>query len=343
MAAEFSHLDAQNQPGMVDVGAKNSTTREAKAQSVVYLGAEIIQHFQEIKAHVVVLAQGKLADDGGDVHLLRTHIHFAQKLVDPGGAEGHAGPFGMHTAALPLLFWPGTLLLIPGIWLAVTKLWPRKTATGPETTRTAIAQAWEEREAMAWRFVACWVVPSWIVFEIAPTKLVHYTLPMYPALALMAGAAADRWFSTNDWKQGRWVSIALFGVVTAVLALAASPWALSAIRADAAVALELAKLGAAAVYTFRSPRSYTIHAMRSAFRADASVSGDAGDMNCSMVALPAPCASTALANNGLASAPTVSASWPSTVPTRPRSASSASSLCSARRFLVLGLEMLTVT
>ncbi|MHA8101763.1 cyclic pyranopterin monophosphate synthase MoaC [Aquirufa nivalisilvae] len=46
MAAEFSHLDAQNQPGMVDVGAKNSTTREAKAQSVVYLGAEIIQHFE---------------------------------------------------------------------------------------------------------------------------------------------------------------------------------------------------------------------------------------------------------------------------------------------------------
>lgn len=46
MAIEFSHLDAQNQPGMVDVGAKNSTTREAKAQSVVYLGADIIQHFE---------------------------------------------------------------------------------------------------------------------------------------------------------------------------------------------------------------------------------------------------------------------------------------------------------
>ncbi|MDP3493389.1 MAG: glycosyltransferase family 39 protein [Hyphomonadaceae bacterium] len=159
-------------------------------------------------------------------------VDLGQKLVD--AAEGHAGPPGMHTAALPILFWPGTLLLIPGIWLAVTKLWPRKNTNAPETTRTATAQAWEDREAAAWRFVACWVIPSWIVFEIAPTKLVHYTLPMYPALALMAGAAADRWFSTNDWKQGRWISIALFGVVTAVLAIAASPWALSAIRADAA-------------------------------------------------------------------------------------------------------------
>ncbi|HPI49970.1 MAG TPA: glycosyltransferase family 39 protein [Hyphomonadaceae bacterium] len=174
---------------------------------------------------VQVATQGDFLDEA-------VRVDLGQKLVD--AAEGHAGPPGMHTAALPILFWPGTLLLIPGIWLAVTKLWPRKTATGPETTRTATAQAWEEREAMAWRFVACWVVPSWIVFEIAPTKLVHYTLPMYPALALMAGAAADRWFSTNDWKQGRWVSIALFGVVTAVLAFAASPWALSAIRADAA-------------------------------------------------------------------------------------------------------------
>ena len=174
---------------------------------------------------VQVATQGDFLDEA-------VRVDLGQKLVD--AAEGHAGPPGMHTAALPILFWPGTLLLIPGIWLAVTKLWPRKTATGPETTRTATAQAWEEREAMAWRFVACWVVPSWIVFEIAPTKLVHYTLPMYPALALMAGAAADRWFSTNDWKQGRWVSIALFGFVTAVLALAASPWALSAIRADAA-------------------------------------------------------------------------------------------------------------
>ncbi|RXK49907.1 cyclic pyranopterin monophosphate synthase MoaC [Aquirufa rosea] len=46
MAIEFSHLDAQNQPGMVDVGAKNTTLREAKAQSIIYLGADIVQHFE---------------------------------------------------------------------------------------------------------------------------------------------------------------------------------------------------------------------------------------------------------------------------------------------------------
>lgn len=161
-------------------------------------------------------------------------VDLAPKLVE--AAEGHSGPPGMHTAALPLLFWPGTLLLIPGIWLAITKVFPRKTKTGApaEAARTATAQAWEDREAAAWRFLVCWFVPSWIVFELAPTKLVHYTLPMYPALALMAGAAADHWFSTNSWKQGRWLSVALFGVVTLLMAALPTPWVLDAIRADAA-------------------------------------------------------------------------------------------------------------
>jgi 4-amino-4-deoxy-L-arabinose transferase-like glycosyltransferase len=160
-------------------------------------------------------------------------VDLGQKLVD--AAEGHAGPPGMHTAALPLLFWPGTLLLIPGIWLAVSRLMKRNGgAASANATRTATALAWEEREAGAWRFLACWVVPSWIVFEIAPTKLVHYTLPMYPALALMAGAAADHWFSTNEWKQGRWISLVLFAAITLLLAIAPTPWALDAIRADTA-------------------------------------------------------------------------------------------------------------
>lgn len=159
-------------------------------------------------------------------------VDLGQKLVD--AAEGHAGPPGLHTVALPLLFWPGTLLLIPGIWLAIAKLLPRRQAQTGSSTRAAAALAWEEREAGAWRFLACWVVPSWIVFEVAPTKLVHYTLPMYPAFALMAGAAADHWFSTNEWKQGKWFSVILFTVIGLALAIAPLPFVLDRIRDDAA-------------------------------------------------------------------------------------------------------------
>lgn len=162
-------------------------------------------------------------------------VDLGQKLVE--GAEGHDGPFGMHTAALPILFWPGTVLLVPGIWLAVTSLMRnRKTAPVGEfgSARAASAAAVDDREASAWRFLVCWLVPAWLVFEIAPTKLVHYTLPMYPALALMAGAAADRWFSTNTWDRGRWISVGLFGVVAFLFAIAPTPWVLGELRSDAA-------------------------------------------------------------------------------------------------------------
>ena len=32
-----------------------------------------------------------------------------------------------------------------------------------------------------------WLVPTWLVFEFLPTKLSHYVLPAYPALALLCG------------------------------------------------------------------------------------------------------------------------------------------------------------
>ena len=46
MSIDFSHLQSDGTPGMVDVSSKNETVREAKAQSIVFLGAEIVQHFE---------------------------------------------------------------------------------------------------------------------------------------------------------------------------------------------------------------------------------------------------------------------------------------------------------
>ncbi len=38
-------------------------------------------------------------------------------------------------------------------------------------------------------FIIAWILPSWIVFELVATKLPHYTLPMYPAIALISAKA----------------------------------------------------------------------------------------------------------------------------------------------------------
>src|SRR5579871_5394558 len=82
-------------------------------------------------------------------------IDLGHKIV--GIAEGHKGLPGQHLAGLPVLFWPGTLLLIPGVWLAVENL--------AHMRKGARASMQTDDEAAAWRFLACWLVPSWLVFE----------------------------------------------------------------------------------------------------------------------------------------------------------------------------------
>ena len=45
--SEFSHINKKNQPKMVDVGDKKVSNRAATAKAVMFLGAEIISHFED--------------------------------------------------------------------------------------------------------------------------------------------------------------------------------------------------------------------------------------------------------------------------------------------------------
>ena len=42
------------------------------------------------------------------------------------------------------------------------------------------------------RFLLAWLVPCWIVFELVMTKLPHYVLPLYPAIAILIAGVLDR-------------------------------------------------------------------------------------------------------------------------------------------------------
>jgi 4-amino-4-deoxy-L-arabinose transferase-like glycosyltransferase len=86
-----------------------------------------------------------------------------------GGHESHGAPPGLYLGIVSLTFFPATLLL-----------------------PAAIATAWSRRNEPAIRYLICWLVPAWIIFEATPTKLVHYNLPVFGALALLAAAAATR-------------------------------------------------------------------------------------------------------------------------------------------------------
>jgi 4-amino-4-deoxy-L-arabinose transferase-like glycosyltransferase len=59
---------------------------------------------------------------------------------------------------------------------------------------------WRARREPAAQFLLAWLVPSWIVFELVITKLPHYVLPLYPAIAiLICGAIELKVLSRRPW------------------------------------------------------------------------------------------------------------------------------------------------
>ncbi len=98
--------------------------------------------------------------------------------------EGHWGPPGYHLAFLPILFWPGSLALVP----AALSAWRRGLRRpGPDDRRLPWHRRLMKLRAgrRAETFCIAWLVPTWLVFELLATKLPHYTLPAYPAVALL--------------------------------------------------------------------------------------------------------------------------------------------------------------
>ena len=100
------------------------------------------------------------------------------KLI--GGQESHGAPPGTYILAGLLTAWPWSVLA-PFVLVA----------------------AWKQRAVPAVRFCLAWLIPAWIVFEIVPTKLPHYTMPLYPALALLIAWALTQWRDTNVFA--RWI------------------------------------------------------------------------------------------------------------------------------------------
>jgi 4-amino-4-deoxy-L-arabinose transferase-like glycosyltransferase len=116
-----------------------------------------------------------------------------------GGAEAHGGFFGLHALLMPLLAFPSTVPVL-----------------------LALPAAWADRRDAGTRFLLAWLVPSWLVFEMVPTKLPHYTLPLYPALFLLAarfldaaGGLAPRW-----WRWASKVALVAAGCVLGAAATA---------------------------------------------------------------------------------------------------------------------------
>jgi hypothetical protein len=82
-----------------------------------------------------------------------------------GADEAHGGPPGYHLLLASLTLFPlGIVVLraIPGTWAA--------------------------RATPAVRVLLAWIIPTWIVFELLPTKLPHYVSVTFPAVLMLASA-----------------------------------------------------------------------------------------------------------------------------------------------------------
>lgn len=94
------------------------------------------------------------------------------------GQESHGLPPGTHFGLLFLLFLPAIAAVVRGLFYG-----------------------WRNKNDRIVQFLLAWIIPTWLIFEFTPTKLPHYTMPTYPAIALLAAMAMA--LSKLDWSDRR--------------------------------------------------------------------------------------------------------------------------------------------
>ena len=94
------------------------------------------------------------------------------------GQEAHGAPPGLYFALFWVTFWPGSIL------------------AGP-----AAPTVWRARREPGAQFLLAWLIPSWLVFEAVMTKLPHYVLPLYPAIAILIAGILEK----GALSKARWM------------------------------------------------------------------------------------------------------------------------------------------
>src|SRR3954452_929506 len=124
-----------------------------------------------------------------------------------GAQESHGAPPGVYLLLFWATFWPGAPL-----------------------AGMAAPSVWRGRREPGAQYLLAWLVPSWIVFEVVLTKLPHYVLPLYPAIAiLIVGALERRVLSRSLWivRGAAWwfaiPAITAVSVIVAAIALTRQP------------------------------------------------------------------------------------------------------------------------
>jgi 4-amino-4-deoxy-L-arabinose transferase-like glycosyltransferase len=112
----------------------------------------------------------------GNAFLLDSVVHDTLGKI-ANSQESHGAPPGYYVVLFFATFFPASIL-----------------------SGLAAPAVWAKRREAPTRFLLAWLVPSWLVFELSVTKLPHYVMPLYPAIAiLIAGAVEAKVLSRRRW------------------------------------------------------------------------------------------------------------------------------------------------
>jgi 4-amino-4-deoxy-L-arabinose transferase-like glycosyltransferase len=100
------------------------------------------------------------------------------------GQEAHGAPPGYYFLLFWATFWPGAVL-----------------------AGLAAPMVWQARREPGAQFLLAWLIPSWLVFEAVMTKLPHYVLPLYPAIAILIAGIMEK----DALSRVRWMVRGTFG------------------------------------------------------------------------------------------------------------------------------------
>ena len=120
---------------------------------------------------------------------------FAAKIA--GGQESHGAWPGYYLLLSAATFWPTILFVAPGIVLAFAR-----------------------RAEPGVRFLLAWALGWWLIIELLPTKLPHYVLEAYPALAILAAMFVLEARPLRFLAAARWIAIVQFGIGAALFTAA---------------------------------------------------------------------------------------------------------------------------
>jgi 4-amino-4-deoxy-L-arabinose transferase-like glycosyltransferase len=115
-----------------------------------------------------------------------------------GGQERHWGPPGTYLVLFFVTFWPIAAF-----------------------AAIAVPAVWRDRRSDVVAFLLAWIVPAWLLFEAVPTKLPHYVLPLYPAIAILTARALTAGHVEAGRRAARATILLLSLVPIAMLAAAA--------------------------------------------------------------------------------------------------------------------------